>query len=542
MDEQYKLSRSSIDGSKGRIEDRRFVIPQSRRAALTELCKEFQWDGDSLIASGEEIPSKLESIPKSLLLEKTPRARAIVVETAPVCLAISITTPDSLALRPTWTDKHGTPHVLALATLKSGRTIRDGATFYQIKPWPANAVDGISDDGLLRHRGEIETVKSFAETSLSRLKSVASVELSDSAARLLESSVKPLAAKVTPSADFAAGELSLKFQQSDHLSGNDSLIAPDKLKTPWLDGDHFVKLNEAGATLLHRLEAESPTEADGKLIFRGGAVPSALEILRGNPATYQSPSAAAVQLHPTPMEQRTYIDLDEVGSLIVENNLQTDDDRTILQPELPAGDPPNWIRVQNEYFRSPKRLAQPPKAGRKLSKGKFKLDDDAIADFLAQDLPELRHNSKVQITPKAAELRVVTAEPNVRTSIDLEEEGKLVVRPSYRSGNADIPHAELRRGNRDRKYYRRGNTFHRADWNAVRNVEKAVQSAHLAERSDGSFVGAALNFQEIINTFSRLGILHQTEVVRRYLERLANFSGIERVALPAALKSETQDS
>jgi hypothetical protein len=376
-----QISRSSIDGSKGRIGDRRFVIPQSRRASLMELCKEFQWDGDNLIASGEEVPAKLESIPKSLPLEKTPHARAIVVETAPVRLAISITTPDSLALRPTWTDKHGTPHVLALATLKSGRTIRDGSTFYQIKPWPANAVDGVSEDGLLRHRGEVEAVKSFAETSLPRLKTVASVELSDSAARLLESSVKPLAAKVTSSADFAAGELSLTFQQPDGLRGDDTLVAPDQLKTPWLDSDHFVKLNDAEAMLLHRLEAESPTRADGKLIFRGGAVPNALEILRANPATRQSPSAAAVQIHATPMEQRTYIDLDEVGSLIVENNLQTDDDRTILQPELPADDPPNWIRVQNEYFRSPKRLAQPPKAARKLSKGKFKLDDDTIGIF-----------------------------------------------------------------------------------------------------------------------------------------------------------------
>jgi SNF2 family DNA or RNA helicase len=67
-----------------------------------------------------------------------------------------------------------------------------------------------------------------------------------------------------------------------------------------------------------------------------------------------------------------------------------------------------------------------------------------------------------------------------------------------------------------------------------------VGDAGLEQEVDGSFTGPSLHYDEIINMFSKLGIISQTEIFERFLSRLLNYSNIESVSLPSTLRPEIQ--
>ena len=165
-----------------------------------------------------------------------------------------------------------------------------------------------------------------------------------------------------------------------------------------------------------------------------------------------------------------HIDLDEVGSRIVESIICK---RTMTARSYNLSCRLAIFRTgfafRTNIFARPNGLLSHRKPVANSAKAKSKLDDDAIADISVSIFQRLlRVNSKVRIAPKAADLRVVTAQPGLRTSLDLEEVWQgVIIGLSYRSGTADIPHAELRHGNCYKKYFRAGSTFHRADWDLL---------------------------------------------------------------------------
>ncbi len=54
-----------------------------------------------------------------------------------------------------------------------------------------------------------------------------------------------------------------------------------------------------------------------------------------------------------------------------------------------------------------------------------------------------------------------------------------------------------------------------------------VRDSGLKETPDGTYRAPTLNLDEVVNTFSKLGLLSETEVLGRFKERLFNFTGIQ---------------
>jgi superfamily II DNA or RNA helicase len=374
--------------------------------------------------------------------------------------------------------------------------------------------------------------------TISCLRELPHAAFSDAAAELLKSASNPAETKLVPIADFAEANkiLELKFQLVDEL-GNRSPFDLAAIGQPIFRGNRFLRLNETSQRLGENLSKIPHNRANGAICFGGGAVPKALQLIRSHPDLEQSPSAAAVQIHQKPLEPRTYIDLENPESLIVEQNLVSEDERVIAAPSLDSSHLPEWIRVAREYYRAPTLAPSKPKRGLEVGRGRFRLQGDQIADFLTEDVSELKKTSRVLATPKVAELRIVTATPQVVTEIGFDEISKqLVVRPRYRSGQSEFDHKVFREWDRRRRYFRSGNTFHRVDWEQVDRVQKIARQAGLSERPDGSFTAPPLSIEEIINVFSQLGILTQTKVIERFRQRLQNFLTIEQVPPPAGLR------
>ena len=185
----------------------------------------------------------------------------------------------------------------------------------------------------------------------------------------------------------------------------------------------------------------------------------------------------------------------------------------------------------------PKERMQRPKQGNEVSPGKRRLTRDEVPDFLEKDLPVIKSSSRVLIEKGASELRVVATAPEVQTSIDLDEKSsQVVVRPQYKSGGDTLDHVELRQSDQARRYFRKNKTYHRVDWSQVKRVSTALKETELEEQPDGSYRAPSLHYDEIINVFSKLGILSDTEVFTKFRQRLLDFSKIECLDLPDDLQ------
>jgi hypothetical protein len=372
------------------------------------------------------------------------------------------------------------------------------------------------------------------------LRELPKAKFSAGAEELLHSASHPIDAKLLPIADFSDADraLELKFKVVDER-GNQYPFNLVAIGHPIFCDNRFFRLDEAGSKLADGLSKIPHDQAAGTTRLGGGAVPKALQLIRSHSHFEQSPAAAAVQIHDKPLEPRTYIDLENPESLIIQQNLVSENERVIEPPSMQSGNLPEWIRVGPEYYRAPSRAPSRPRRGTPIGRGRFRLEGDQVPEFLAEELPETKKTSRVFAKPAVAELRVVTASPQVITDLGLDDAtNQVIVRPRYRSGSSDFEHKTIRDSDRRRNYFRSGNTFHRIDWAQVDRVQKAAKQAGFAERPDGSFTAPPLSLEEIINIFSQLGILTQTKVLERFKQRLQDFSKLEPVPPPAGLRAD----
>ena len=265
-------------------------------------------------------------------------------------------------------------------------------------------------------------------------------------------------------------------------------------------------------------------------------VPACLKKLRALHAS-QAPNVAVLQIHDTPLEPRVSLELKDPETLIVRQHLTTPTGQDIPIPSV--GDfSSEWLRDANHFFKLPQEIIRPLQHGEKTAEHQHCIKEDQIPEFIEKELPLLRKNSRIFFEDeKAAELRVVPTPPNLSTTIDLDETAnQIVVRPEYHSGPSTFSHPELKKTSRARSYTKKGNTFHKVSWPQINDVEKALKASGLTEAADGTYRAPTLNLDEVVNTFSNLGLLSETEVLGRFKERLFNFSGIQSVDLPKSLK------
>ena len=210
-----------------------------------------------------------------------------------------------------------------------------------------------------------------------------------------------------------------------------------------------------------------------------------------------------------------------------------------ISPPIPShNEYPDWIRNADEFHKMPKERLQAPTQGVEVSPGKYQLLKDQIPEFIEDDLSTIKQNGRVLISKEVGELRVVAIPPNVQTSIDLDEQtSEIIVRPQYKSGSESIEHSELVHSDQARKYYRKKKTYHRVDWAQVQKVKKALKDTGLEEQADGSYRASSLSYDEIVNIFSKLGILSESEVFARFRQRLLGFTKIESLNLPDDLQT-----
>jgi hypothetical protein len=302
-------------------------------------------------------------------------------------------------------------------------------------------------------------------------------------------------------------------------------------------GNRAFRLLAEDYQLLQRLAAIPHHLESTGLIFDGDSVPSAMSLLRTFSRATETDSARAVIIHETPPEHRTYIDLPSADTLVVRENLASSDDRLLSVPETERGDHEVWLRNSAEYFPVPRSRRHHVRRGETVDRATRRLQGDEVADFLTEDLPALQRTTRVLADPRAASIRVVTAAPELRTAIDVEPQtGMVRVKPVYRSGSADLAHGSVIRLPPQQRYLRRDETFHRLDRELANRVQTAITKIGLRPDDDGSFCGTGLHVDEIINIFSKLGILSETEVFGRFRERLLGFTAIDRRPLPHSLR------
>ena len=262
--------------------------------------------------------------------------------------------------------------------------------------------------------------------------------------------------------------------------------------------------------------------------------------MRRHSGSEQSDTVSSLVVHDTPLQNRTYVELGDPDTLLIRQNFVDENDRVIKPPDI-SGSMPEWFCIGQEYFRPPERAPRPPVGGKRVAPGTYSLQGDAIPDFIEQGLSEAKQSGRVLASPEAAALRVVTAAPELRTRIDLDDAtGQVAVQPEYRSGPARLPHATVRQRRATTRYVRVGSTFHKMDWPLVEKVTRALEDVGLSEQDDGTYVGNGLHVDELINIFSKLGILSETEVFGRFRERLLSFTHIESLDLPTSIKADIQ--
>lgn len=269
-------------------------------------------------------------------------------------------------------------------------------------------------------------------------------------------------------------------------------------------------------------------------------IPECLPKLRNLRAS-QTDAVKTIQIQQTPLEPRLYLELDDPDTLVVRQHLATSDGQVIPMPEVGASTSSGWLPVSDKFFKIPEQPLYRVQQGHKADTGSYRMKGDEIPEFIEKELPLARKAGRVFADKNAAEIRVVTNSPDLSTNIDLDESSReIVVRPQYRSGSTSLSHSELRKADRARSYVRKGNSFHRINWQQIDQVEGALKQSGLKEADNGTYRAPTLNLDEIINTFSKLGVLSETEVLGRFRERLFSFTGIDNIELPKSLKAEVK--
>lgn len=491
-----------LDSLTGRCGDRRFTISAKEASEFKDFLPRLVRDNSGgLSCTGPAIPDVLEDLRAALPIEETPRAMAIRRETGRAAVSVAIHSASALHIAAEGITSGGQVFPLTISEAARGKVHRIGSTFYRVPADSMGVLAGIDDSGIIEHGGDISKVKEFA-VRMDRLKlSDCGVNVAPEAGLLISSAKQPVSTELVPWVDFVEADRILRVALRERTSSEaPAPISADSISRPHLRDGRFVELDPSSRNMAEQLAKFSSAANGAALRFDGGAVPKALDIVRTFSNTQQSAAAAAVRVHRQPLESRTYLELAEPETLIVRENLATEDQRVITPPELGERGWPEWIRVGTEYFRGPSAKRHPPRRGHKSADGLIRLDGDDVPSFLADDLPEISKNSHVFTDGKSAALRVVTAAPQINTSIDLDQtQSQVVVRPRYRSGSIDIDHQKLRQWDRKRSYYRDGASFHRIDWAEVKRVEDALAEADLVEQPDGSYTSPALDLDEIIN-------------------------------------------
>lgn len=343
-----------------------------------------------------------------------------------------------------------------------------------------------------------------------------------------------------PSVDFDESSGNLRITIKGDLDGKAVRLSRRSITRGRgsFQGRHF-RVNPYDAKIMKGVLGSCEWTDDWSLCCKKDNVPSCLNTLRAEFGLEQTPIASTVKIHSDPLENRTYLDLDDPETLIVRQTLVSSDESLIQPPNLPAEECPSWLRVSNHFFKMPKERMKEPSQGREVSPGKRHLVKDEVPEFLEKDLPAIKKSSRVLIEKEASELRVVATVPEVQTSVDLDEnKSQIIVRPQYKSGGEILDHVELLQSDEARRYFRKKKTYHRVDWSQVKRVSTALREIGLEEQPDGSYRAPSLHYDEIINVFSKLGILTESEVFGRFRQRLLDFSKIESLDLPDDIRQE----
>ncbi len=539
--QRVTLDRSLLQKGFGFAGYRKFKIEASEINEIEKILVRGRWQDESTAHFEESnVPGCLKLL-RALNCRESPAAQRVVSKNAQPKLRVKTENESALRFEAYSETEDGAPVLLDISKLSADTIHRQGFTFYRVAPLPPLLSGSIGPAGEVKHSGNVDRVRELG-SAIRESRNICPVDLSPEAELLFHSAESPVPVAVRPKADFEVDHGTVKVVFNEVLPDKNvrpALIA--SLTKPHLASGVFCEFSPASREILQKLTRLGTREGNNELKITGKGVPEAVEILRGYPLTEETLAAKSIQVHTAPLESRTFLELEDPETLIVRQNLQTSDGRQIKLPEFAAGEAPDWIRVRSEYFHPPEKTPQAPSHGQKVQPGEHRLSGDDIPEFIDADLRGIRQTSRVFADPEFSSVRVVTAAPELQTEIDLDENtSRVKVRPRYKSGSAVLEHSDISKADRKRRYYRRGSTYHRLDWELYEKVREAVGDAGLEEESDGSFTGPSLHYDEIINTFSRLGIMSQTEVFERFLSRLLNFSNIEEVPLPSTLRPEIQ--
>jgi len=353
---------------------------------------------------------------------------------------------------------------------------------------------------------------------------------------------RPDPISLQPSIDFDVQTGSLNVRVEGTVRGKLVRLSQKAVKTGEGSFQHrrFKLSSDDHKSLLESL-AKCQWIDEYNLSCSGSNVPECLDRLRSIPKVKQSQAAASIRVHSKPLESRTYLELDDPETLIVRQNYASSEGHEIPAPDTGPQEQPDWLRVSSDYFKAPREQLRRPQRGRKIAPGKCQLTKDEVPEFLESELPSVRKSSRVLTGPSVSELRVVRTTPDFVAKIDLDEaSNQVIIHPQYKSGSALLGHTTLNKYDRSRTYLRKDKTFHRVDWSQVENVSRALKQTGLKEQPDGSYRAPSLNFDEIINVFSRLGVLSETEIFQKFRERLLGFKEIEQLDLPQWVREGVQ--
>ncbi|MBX3301770.1 MAG: DEAD/DEAH box helicase [Nitrospira sp.] len=354
----------------------------------------------------------------------------------------------------------------------------------------------------------------------------------------IETTLRPDQVVLQPFIDFDSRSGALKIALHGDLNGKPICVSRPSLARGGgtFKGRRFI-INPYGLDVIQSIGASCEWADDGTLCCTGDNVPGCLASLRKWFRVEQTPAASAVTIHPAPLEHRTYVDLEDPDTLLVRQTLTTADGSVIPLPTFALEEHPSWIGVANQFYKMPQERPYAPSQGTEVSPGTRRLVLDEVPEFLQKELSTIKASSRVLIDKEAGELRVVATTPKIHTSIDFDEGiSKVVARPQYKYESESLDHADLQRADESRKYYRKWKIYYRVDWTQIHRVETALKDIGLEEQPDGSYCGPSFSYDEIIDSFSKLGILSESAAFTRFKQRLLDCSTIDSLELPENLR------
>jgi hypothetical protein len=250
-----------------------------------------------------------------------------------------------------------------------------------------------------------------------------------------------------PCIDFDPRSGYLKITVNSELNGKPICLSQRSLTRGRgaFQGRRFI-INQHGLKVIQSVIASCEWTDDVTLCCKKDNVPGCLNTLRNWFSVGQTSAAKAVTIHTAPLENRTYLDLDDPETLIVRQTLTTPDE-SFVQPSPPAHEEhPSWLRVVDQFFKMPSKRLPNLTRGTEMAPGKRRLVKDELPEFIENDLPPLKKSGRVFLDKEVSELRVVPSPPHVQTSVDLDEsKSEIIIHPRYKSGDESINHAELQR-------------------------------------------------------------------------------------------------